>query len=104
MANYLTIDIGGTFIKYAVLDEREQLIHLNKVPTMNNKNQSIIDRVKKIIASYRKRFVLSVIGISTAGIVDWGRGKTIYAGLTIPGYRGEHLQLGLAYDHVPVHV
>lgn len=104
MANYLTIDIGGTFIKYAVLDEREQLIHLNKVPTMNNKNQSIIDRVKKIIASYRKRFVLSGIGISTAGIVDRERGKIIYAGPTIPGYRGTHFKRELASYHLPVHV
>src|SRR5699024_9849492 len=104
MANYLTIDIGGTFMEYAVLDEREQRIHLNNVPTKNNKNQSLIDRVKKIIASYRKRFVLSDIGISTAGIVDRERGKIIYAGPTIPGYRGTHFKRELASYHLPVHV
>lgn len=104
MAHYLTIDIGGTFIKYALLNDEEQLVHLNKVPTKNNVNQSIVEHIQAITAHYKTRYALSGIGISTAGIVNRERGDIIYAGPTIPDYRGTNFKHELASYDLPVHV
>ena len=29
----LTIDIGGTFIKYGLMDQNDHLVHTDKIPT-----------------------------------------------------------------------
>ena len=35
--DYFAIDIGGTYIKYALVDEAFELKHQDKVPTPKNK-------------------------------------------------------------------
>lgn len=104
MANYLSIDIGGTFIKYALLDEKQQLIHRQKTPTNENIDQAIIKQVTAIAADYNSRFELHGIGISTAGIVNRDRGEISYAGPTIKDYRGTNFKKALAPFQLPVHV
>ena len=89
MMKYLTIDIGGTFIKYAQLDANHDLSHTEKVETIENKDNAILHQVEAIIqASLDNGSHIKGIGISTAGIVDRAAGEIIYAGPTIPNYKG----------------
>lgn len=104
MTTYITIDIGGTFIKYALLNEQLELIHLNKVPTQVNKDQAIVNQVKQIVEQFNSSHTIVGIGISTAGIVDRKRGKIIYAGPTILDYVGTNFKEALASFNLPVHV
>lgn len=93
ITNYLTIDIGGTFIKYAVLDEAFRLLYRQKVQTRVNEDNTILHQVEEIVqTSLDNGTHLTGIGISTAGIVDRKRGEIIYAGPTIPNYRGTHFK------------
>ncbi len=104
MANYLCIDIGGTFIKYALLDDKQQLVSSQKTPTKENIDQSIIKQVTAIATEYNVRFELDGIGISTAGIVNREQGEVVYAGPTIKAYRGTNFKQALAPLNLPVHV
>lgn len=102
---YLSIDIGGTFIKFALFDEQQQLIHHQKTATKENLDHAILKQVEEIVINTMSRYTISGIGISTAGIVDRDKGEIIYAGPTIKNYRGTNFKKYLSDTfHLPVHV
>lgn len=87
----LVFDIGGTYIKYSLIDTnllKEFDIKVEKIETRikDNKNY-ILEDIKKVIYENIKEDI-EMIGIATAGVVDNKEGKIIYAGPTIPGYIG----------------
>lgn len=89
MMSYLAVDIGGTFIKHALMDENHELTVKNKIRTSNNKDNGILRQVESLIReNLEQGETLKGIGISTAGIVDREKGEIIYAGPTIPDYKG----------------
>jgi predicted NBD/HSP70 family sugar kinase len=102
---YLSIDIGGTFIKFALIDEQQQLIHQQKTATKENLDHAILKQVEEIVINTISRYTISGIGISTAGIVDRDKGRIIYAGPTIKNYRGTNFKKYISDTfHLPVHV
>ncbi|MGE6613475.1 ROK family protein [Peribacillus sp. NPDC076916] len=102
---YLSIDIGGTFIKFALIDEQQQLIHQQKTATKENLDHAILKQVEEIVINAMSRYTISGIGISTAGIVDRDKGRIIYAGPTIKNYRGTNFKKYISDTfHLPVHV
>lgn len=88
------IDIGGTSIKYGMIDsyteEYEQLgIIDTNVYEPNFSMENRLDEVLQKILTYNK---ISGIAISTAGIVDNESGTIIYANKNIPNYKGTKLK------------
>ncbi len=101
----ITIDIGGTAMKYAYFDgdclifddirPSEALLGGNKV----------LEHIISIITEIGKRYSYDAIGISTAGQVDTVTGTILYANENIPNYTGMELKKILeAKFHVPVSV
>lgn len=89
MELFAVIDIGGTSIKYGVINKEGVLIESNDRDTEAYKGGlSIIDKVKEIIKEIRIDNDISGICISTAGMVCPKEGKITYAGPTIPNYTG----------------
>jgi predicted NBD/HSP70 family sugar kinase len=85
----LAVDIGGTSIKYAVI-ENEVILHKGYLTTPGGEEikESILDLYNSISDDY----CINGITIATAGQVDVINGKIIYAGPTIPNYTGEDLK------------
>lgn|SRR5699024_5463896 len=104
MGEYIAIDIGGTFIKHALLNEENQLTEVKQVPTNTNKNQAISVNVKTIVEKYTKNHHIKGIGISTAGIVQREKSEIAYAGPTIPDYQGTNFADLLSSFELPVEV
>ncbi|MBY7142905.1 ROK family protein [Virgibacillus sp. NKC19-3] len=106
MAEFLAIDIGGTYIKYAVINSLHQLKHYSKIPTKENEDNAILKQTEEITAeALRTNPDINGIGISTAGIVDREKGEIIYAGPTIKNYIGTKFKEKLTSQfHLPVHV
>lgn len=105
MGNYLAIDIGGTYIKYAYLNEQHELEAQQKVKTPVNENQAILKQIESIVQAAVSKDPIKGVGISTAGIVDRDKGEIIYAGPTIKNYRGTAFNKHLTQKfHLPVHV
>ena len=89
MGLFAVIDIGGTSIKYGVINEDGTLLETNDRDTEAYKGGlSIIDKVKDIIHELKINNDISGICVSTAGMVCPKEGKIVYAGPTIPNYTG----------------
>lgn len=92
---YLVFDIGGTSIKYGLIDEKLHLSHPGKCLTKHNQNGFILKQLQAVTTQYQEQFQLSGIGVSTAGIVG-PDGAIQYAGPTITGYQGTPIKAALA--------
>ncbi|PAV30823.1 hypothetical protein CIL05_03630 [Virgibacillus profundi] len=105
MGHYLSIDIGGTYIKYALIDERHRLYHHQKTKTPENIDQAILKQIDTIVEAVADKHNIDGIGISTAGIVDREKGEIIYAGPTIKDYKDTAFKRELTEKYkLPVHV
>lgn len=100
---YLAFDIGGTTIKYGLVDSQLNISNYNKVETLKNKDNHILKTLLRLTAEFQARYQLSGIGISSAGIVK--DGSILYAGPTIPNYQGTQIQAELeSQSKLPVFV
>lgn len=106
MKHYVSVDIGGTFIKYAVLDEDAVILFHNKRPTEAWKGgKSILGKVREIIEECLKEEQIDGICISTAGMVDVEKGEILYAASYLPDYAGTGIRKELEEAfHIPCEV
>ena len=82
MNNYLVFDIGGTFIKYALMNEVADIIEKSKVSTPNYKENSQMEfweTMDTIVNQYRKSIV--GISISMPGMLNSESGYCKTAGM-----------------------
>ncbi|WP_251545580.1 ROK family protein [Limosilactobacillus caecicola] len=104
MKKYLAFDVGGTSIKYAVLDSNCVVLTNGKAPTRNNRDQTIIKTLLSVTTEMLDEFTLSGIGVSTAGRVG-KYGEIVYAGPTVSDYQGTQIKASLEKEsQLPVHV
>lgn len=82
----LAFDIGGTSIKYGIINENFEITESHNVPTDAKKGgKALIDKVVEIIKTYDS---IDRVGISTAGQVDSKSGVVVYSTDNIPNYTG----------------
>lgn len=86
---YSCFDIGGTAVKYGLIDETGRFHKKGTVPTQTETDggPGLVHKVLSLIQRQLADHPLSGIAISTAGIVDPVTGRIEYA-MTIPGYSG----------------
>ena len=86
----LAIDIGGTDIKYSIINESFDILEAHKTPTNAHLGGAhIIDTIIDISKNYTN---IDKFAISTAGQVDSHSGVIVYATETIPNYTGTRLK------------
>ena len=93
MKQYLAFDIGGTKIKYGIVNENGDIITHDLVDTEANKGgDALIDKViataKKLIPNYQ----VEGVAVSTAGQVNIKTGEVIGASDAIPNYIGVNIK------------
>lgn len=93
----LGIDIGGTSIKSDVYDEKgSSQQEFREIPTpvdLQKGTNQIVDSLLRLITDYLDSGrTLDGIGISSAGVIDSVEGEVVYAGPTIPDYKGTALK------------
>ncbi|MGT2888007.1 ROK family protein [Streptococcus didelphis] len=89
MEKYLAIDIGGTSIKYSILNQEGQIVEKNEMETQAYKGgPAILQKVMDLVATYKEQVLLSGVAISSAGMVDPDKGEIFYSGPQIPNYAG----------------
>ena len=93
MKQYVCIDIGGTEIKYGVLDENERFLTKDKMPTEAFKGgPSLLEKAVGIVREYLKLWRVDGICVSTAGMVDVEKGEIFYSAPLIPDYAGTKIK------------
>lgn len=89
MKNYVSIDIGGTAIKYGIIDEYGRILTKDKIDTEAHKGgPEILNKVFRIVENYLEVYKPVGICISTAGMVDTEKGEIFYSAPLIPRYAG----------------
>lgn len=92
MKKVVSFDIGGTFIKYGVVNEEGEILIKDKVPSPDrNCAVSIPKRLIDVINDLSKEYEISGVAISTAGQVDSEKGEIIFASDNLPGYSGSKI-------------
>ncbi|WP_407267876.1 ROK family protein [Radiobacillus sp. PE A8.2] len=106
MKKYLSFDIGGTQIKYGIVNENGDVVFHSLMDTEAHIGGMYI--MKKIIESAKgimKRYQIQGITISTAGVVDADKGIVLGASDAIPNYTGLNIKEILLKElHLPVTV
>lgn len=100
--NFLVIDIGGTFTKYAVMDENGTFLEKGKVQTSKKSQDAFVEMLVDLYESCT--WEISGIGISSAGMIDSEKGFFYNAGSI---FCVKDLCLGKVLEercHVPVTV
>ena len=90
MKRYISIDIGGTAIKYGIIGEDAKIMLKKSMPTEAGKGgPAILDKVigivNEMLVSHSE---IAGICISTAGMVDTETGSIFYSAPLIPNYAG----------------
>lgn len=110
---YVSIDVGGTAIKYGILDECGAFIKKASCPTEAKEGGKrilsqlieIVENAGQSIAEINLQGIFSGICVSTAGMVDCEQGKILYSGELIPAYTGTEIKKTLENRfHVPCSV
>lgn len=108
----LGVDIGGTKVLIALVDDQGQVHREWRMPTEASRGgpavmQDVVTGVRAAIAdlSPDERQALRGIGVSAAGQVDFAAGRIAYATPNIPGWTGTEVRQVLASEFgVPVTV
>ncbi|UWP58680.1 ROK family protein [Ruminococcus gauvreauii] len=93
MKYYVSIDIGGTAVKYGVLDENGTFAEKDKMETRAQEGgAAILEKAVGIVQQYLDAYRPAGICISTAGMVDREKGEIFYAAPLIPDYAGTNFK------------
>lgn len=94
MREFFAIDIGGTAIKYGIVNEIGEIIYSSSTSTEAKEgSQYIMKKVIDIINTLKKKNNdIKHVGISSAGIIDNNKGNVVYAGYTMPGYTNTNIK------------
>ncbi|PJI07892.1 MULTISPECIES: ROK family protein [Clostridium] len=74
---FLVIDVGGTFIKYAIMNDEAEFIEKGKEKTPSDNIENFVDTIGKIFDKYKSR--INGIAMSMPGRIDSDRGY-LYSG------------------------
>jgi predicted NBD/HSP70 family sugar kinase len=70
MKDYMVFDIGGTYIKYAVMNEQGMKLEGGKVPTPQEGLEFFLQNISEIVTQYRQSYAFQGIALSSPGAVD----------------------------------
>lgn len=89
MRNYVCFDIGGTNIKYGLINENSEFLQKKQIKTEAHLGgKGILAKVEKVVKEYIRETTISGICISTAGMVDCEKGEILFSAPLIPDYAG----------------
>ena len=73
MAQYLVLDIGGTFIKYAIMDDKAQFVEQSKVPAVTSSEEGTLGALADVRDAVAG-FDYEGVAISMPGRIDTAKG------------------------------
>lgn len=85
---FLGVDIGGTTIKFAIINNEYKIIHHQVCDTPDNVSLRIEDEIYRVAKDIKVNYNYDKIGISAAGVIDTNNMTVISAGPTIKNYIG----------------
>ena len=78
--NYICFDIGGTFVKHAVIKSNGVMCTQDTFATVHESKELFIASLLEVIQQYESECVIHGVGISMPGVVDPNSGVSVTAG------------------------
>ena len=100
METYLVLDVGGTFLKYALIDAGGEILEKGKVPTPLDGLDSFLSAIGEVARPFEGRY--QGIGISLPGSVDMEKGIARTGGALMYIHNTPLQDLIQKQMHVPV--
>lgn len=98
MSRFVGVDVGGTFAKLGLVDERGKTLESLQLPTEARRGPAaFVARLRPVLARWR----FSALGLGLAGGVDAGRGVLLFVP-NLPGWTGFSFRRALKGLRVPV--
>ncbi|MCH1625223.1 ROK family protein [Ferdinandcohnia quinoae] len=101
MNKYLVYDIGGTSIKYSIMDEQANVIESSSTPTPEQGKGAIFKLILDIADSHKQKWELDGVAFSVPAAVDVASGYVYYAG-QITDFIGKNLKAELVSIGLPI--
>lgn len=76
---YLVFDVGGTFIKYGLLNDEGTVLEKGKVPSHNDDKDGFLEAIQTVYHTFKER-QLKGIALSIPGLVDVEKGMLLAGG------------------------
>lgn len=70
MSTYMAFDLGGTNLKYAVIDESGRILEKGKVKTPQTDLQELLSFLQSITETFKEKYTLKQIAMSCPGAID----------------------------------
>jgi len=107
---YLGFDIGGSFVKYGIIDEHGEVLYSSRRPTVLDRGASSLLEVLKLAASEMIQHCAAhgisarAIGVGSPGTIDARSGEVTGQSPNLPGWVGVELITPFAEYNMPVAV
>lgn len=69
MANYLTVDVGGTNIKYAIMNDKVEILEKGEIPTPYEGLEVFIDTIVDLYNQFAE-YNVEALAMSAPGKID----------------------------------
>lgn len=90
--NIVAIDIGGTSIKYGIVNENGEILKTDSIDTDSKKGvNQLLDKIYFIVEKYLVSDNVKGIAISATGQINATKGKVVGGTELIPGWIGTNL-------------
>ncbi|GAA0593537.1 ROK family protein [Virgibacillus siamensis] len=99
-------DIGGTSIKYGIVNNKGEIFHSDSIATeAQHGGEAVINKLLKKCDELREHYTVDGVSISSAGQIDNVNGRVVFATDNIPHFSGLPIQ-GMVHHHtnLPVKV
>lgn len=106
MKRVIGIDLGGTKINGAVVDESGEILKLNTLSTSKSGSpEEVLAGIKELIGILGEDEEISAIGIGSPGFIDSDKGRVLAVGGNIEGWAGTDIRGPLEREFgIPVQV
>jgi len=103
MKKYLAFDIGGTKLKYALINNHGQLLKEYSEPTVQTSKEAFLKRFKEIVDKFKEQ--ISGVGVSVPGkinrldqTVSYGGSLPFLDGVSFSGVLGNEIPVSVEND------
>ncbi len=89
MKYYASLDIGGTAVKWGILDENALIVESGDFSTEAEKGPGVwMKRVAGSVNQMKAKYTLSALAVSSTAMIDSDKGKVFFSLPQVPDYTG----------------
>lgn len=82
--NFLGIDLGGTSVKYSLINMQGEMSQKGSFLTASQNAEELLQKIIKLALQYKEQYKIKGIGISCPGVIHPFEGRALWANLNMP--------------------